>query len=392
MDNLEIKTPAEKEIKLSFLGDLTCDRPMLKAAKSNNGEFEFDASLEALKPILEDSDYVVGNLETVFAGEALGYNPKPVTYNSPDELLCAIKNAGIDMLTTANNHCLDCGAAGIDRTIELMDKLGLEHTGTYKRNDEDKERFLVKDFDGIRVSFVSLTDSMNARADGTAHSEEEWNQVNQLRIYRRNASGNSVKELIKKLLPMEFIKQTKAKLKRKKGIPLVKYRVDNNEILQEDLVQIERAIDILKKAGEQSDYVVACVHCGGQFNAEPGTHSVQLYDMLQPYTDLIIGNHPHVVQRLEKNNDRIRAYSLGSVNMSPSADYVTFDYAPEYSVLFDVFLKKEDGKVSVSRISHTLLHAQEDEKHYVSVSAAKRNDEGYADERAKEVNNRFIGQ
>ena len=60
------------QVVISFLGDLTCDRPMLRAAKQKDGRFDFDQSLAGLKPLLEDSDYVVGNLETVCAGEKLG--------------------------------------------------------------------------------------------------------------------------------------------------------------------------------------------------------------------------------------------------------------------------------------------------------------------------------
>ncbi len=63
------------EIKLSFLGDITCDRPMLKASKQSDGAFDFESSLRALKSVLADSDYVVGNLETVCAGAEFGYNP-----------------------------------------------------------------------------------------------------------------------------------------------------------------------------------------------------------------------------------------------------------------------------------------------------------------------------
>lgn len=73
------------EIKLSFLGDITCDRPMLKAAKHSDGTFDFEPSLRALKTVLADSDYVVGNLETVCAGAENGYNPGALTYNSPED-------------------------------------------------------------------------------------------------------------------------------------------------------------------------------------------------------------------------------------------------------------------------------------------------------------------
>lgn len=356
------------EIKLSFLGDITCDRPMLKAAKRSDGTFDFEPSLRALKTVLADSDYVVGNLETVCAGAENGYNPGALTYNSPDVLLHALKSAGISMVTTANNHCLDCGGAGLRRTIELLDQLQIDHTGTYKTDVPIQERFLIREIAGIRVAFVSLTDCINNRANGTVHPQKDWILVNQLRSYKTLASGNKLKELLKYILPIERLKELKASRNRKKGVKLVKARTDNENIDSRDMPQIEWAIDLLKAARRESDFVVACVHCGGQFNAEPGKHSIQLYDMLEPYTDAIIGNHPHVVQRADIKDGKLRAYSLGSVNMSPSADYVTHEYAPEYSVVLNLYLRKEDtGNVVLSKLSFSLLRAQEDENGYVTV-------------------------
>lgn len=356
------------EIKLSFLGDITCDRPMLKAAKHSDGTFDFEPSLRALKTVLADSDYVVGNLETVCAGAKKGYNPGALTYNSPDELLHALKSAGISMVTTANNHCLDCGSAGLRRTIELLDELQIDHTGTYKTNAPIQERYLIREIAGIRVAFVSLTDCMNNRANGAVHPKKEWVLVNQLRSYRASSFGNILKDLLKYALPMEWIKELKASKNRKKGVKLVKARTDNESINSRDMPQIDWAIDLLKSARRESDFVVACVHCGGQFNAEPGTHSVQLYDMLEPYADVIIGNHPHVIQRIEFKDGKVRAYSLGSLNMSPSADYVSLEYAPDYSMLLNLYLKKDmDGKAGISRITSSILYAEEDDTAYVSV-------------------------
>lgn len=355
------------EIKLSFLGDVTCDRPMLKAAKVD-GKFDFDKSLQGIKPLLMDSDYVVANLETVFAGEKYGYNPNPVSYNSPDALADALKNAGITMVTTANNHCLDMGGHGIDRTIDVLDTLGIEHTGTlhFKEVGTGK-RYLVKNIQGIRVAFVSLTDCLNVRADGTVHSEAEWNQLNNLRKRKACASGNPAKEFIKKILPMKKINAIRAEKMRKQGIALVTPRVDDFAIPEEDCPQIEWAIELLKQARAESDFVIACVHCGGQFNYEPGKHSVQLYDLLEPYADAIIGNHPHVIQRIERHGDKIRAYSLGGVNLSESADYVAKDTDFQYSMLLHLNISKNENSTVLNGFDYALLCAREDENHYVLV-------------------------
>ncbi len=299
------------------------------------------------------------------------------------------------MVTTANNHCLDCGSSGLKRTIDLLDELQIDHTGTYKSDVPIQERFLIREIAGVKVAFVSLTDCMNNRANGTAHPRKEWVLVNQLRSYRAFSSGNMLKNLLKYVLPMEQLKEIKANRKRKKGVKLVKARTDNEDIDSRDMPQIEWAIELLKAARRESDFVVACVHCGGQFNAEPGKHSIQLYDLLEPYADAIIGNHPHVVQRVDVKDGQIRAYSLGSVNMSPSADYVTHEYAPEYSVVLNLYLKRDtDGRTLFSRMTFSLLHAEENEQGYITVSPVSDNEE-FADAneflRAKTTADRFIG-
>ena len=355
------------KIKISFLGDVTCDRPMLKAS-NNRGVYEFDRSLEKLQCVVSDSDYVVANLETVFAGAKYGYNPKPITYSSPDALAAALKNAGISMVTTANNHCLDMGGKGIDRTIEVLDACGMEHTGTVRSGRENVEkRYLVKELGGIRIAFVSLTDSLNTRANGTAHSESEWSQVNHLRTRKASISGNPMKELLKRILPMEQIEKLRAARKRKQGIALVSKRVDDFDIPAEDRPQIAWAIELLKQAKQESDFVVACIHAGGQFNYEPGRHSVQLYDMLEPYADAMIGHHPHVIQRVEQTNGKIRAYSLGGVNMSESADYVAKDTDFQYSLVLHLTIEKEKDATKITNVEYSVLKACEDASHYVMV-------------------------
>lgn len=360
----------ETQVKLAFLGDVTCDRPMLKAAKSN-GRFSFIHCFEGIMPVVSDCDEVVANLETVFAGTAKGYNPAPISYNSPDELCEGIKAAGITLLTTANNHCLDMGGAGIDRTLETLDRYGLKHTGTLKRG-EDGQRYIIETIHGIKIAFVSMTDRLNNRADGTYHALSEWKQVNNLRALDIGAGKSQMKRALEKMLPMEQIKQCKAHIKRILRIPLVKPYIDNQSISEQDRGQIEWGIGLLHEAKSRADFVVACIHSGGQFNNEPGQYSVQLYDALEPYCDVIIGNHPHVVQRMERHESKVRAYSLGGVNMSSSADYISRQTDFAYSAVIKIGLSRIGEKVKITNIETELLHAEETDNCYVIVRRAEK--------------------
>ena len=360
---------------VSFLGDVTCDRPMLKAARKPDGHYDYSRALAQLKTLFGESDFVVGNLETVCAGSKFGYNPGAITYNTPDEFIGALKRAGINVLTTANNHCLDMGLHGVRRTLRLLDSRGIQHTGTFMTSDvPDSERVLYLEKNGIRVAIAAFTAVMNRRPDGKAYSDEEWNSVNQLRI-QPELPGSALKRAAKKVLPVKWIKEQKANLDRKRGIPLVKAKIDNEEILEADLGRIERAISILRDARSKADYVVACIHSGGQFNPEPGSYTKELFEKISPYADAIIGNHPHVIQKMEYTDEgHIVAYSLGSLNMSNSGDYVDHTYHPEYSAVLTLCLKKENEGISADA-RHTILHGKESEDGYLTVCESSSSDE-----------------
>ena len=110
------------------------------------------------------SDLVIGNLETCFGG-GRRYNIKPYHYNSPDSFCAAIKDAGIGLVSTANDHCLDEGVRGALRILDLLDKYGIQHTGTFR--DSDEQRYFIREINGIRFAFYSLTYSVNTNMETT---------------------------------------------------------------------------------------------------------------------------------------------------------------------------------------------------------------------------------
>ena len=81
-------------------------------------------------------------METTFAGKDRGYNGYP-TFNTPDALATNLKDLGIDILSTANNHCIDKGYTGLTRTLDILDKAGIQHTGT-SRNEDEQNTVLTK--------------------------------------------------------------------------------------------------------------------------------------------------------------------------------------------------------------------------------------------------------
>lgn len=68
-------------------------------------------------------------------------------------------------------------------------------------------------------------------------------------------------------------------------------------------------------AKKECDFLILCVHSGGNFNDIPGKYTEELIRQSESYADLIVCNHPYVIQKIEIRNNKLIAYSLGSVNM-----------------------------------------------------------------------------
>ena len=104
--------------------------PVLKAAKRGRG-YDFRGVFAPVKDLLQESDYVIGNPETPLAGKEAGYTNTHLAFNAPDEYVDALLDAGIDLVSTANNHTFHRGYAGMERTIRVLEEKGLAHTGSF---------------------------------------------------------------------------------------------------------------------------------------------------------------------------------------------------------------------------------------------------------------------
>lgn len=84
-------------------------------------------------------------------------------FNFPDEIVPAIKDAGIDVLVNGNNHIMDKKMDGIQRTIQILDDAGIYHTGAWT-SAESRAIPLIVDVKGIKVGIISATYSLNGFA------------------------------------------------------------------------------------------------------------------------------------------------------------------------------------------------------------------------------------
>lgn len=150
-------------VKISFVGDLMVHQPQLDNSYMKETKLhDFEKVFEPIKPYLEKSDFTIGNLETVFGGSEIGYTDYP-RFNSPDRFGLALKNAGFDLLTTANNHSNDKDEEGILRTINLLEYLEIDNVGTYS-NQNKRDNIYIKQINNITFAFLSYTYGTNGIA------------------------------------------------------------------------------------------------------------------------------------------------------------------------------------------------------------------------------------
>lgn len=326
-----------KLTKITFIGDLTVDKPLLNYSHIGDNKFDFDKVFHNVKDEFKKSDLVIGNFETTLGGSKNYLDTEFMLLNTPDEFAESIKKANIDILTTANNHTLDKDIKGINRTLNILDKLNIEHTGTYRNKNEYKD-ILVKEINGIKFAFVSATYSTNEKNIDFIFNKKNSYYIDVLKsqeVIFPNTVNGKIKKLISKVFPKKIIRKAKRvysrnKIKREgKFLNAYEDTIKTNDFTNEYL---DRFLNKVKKAKEISDYVFVMPHMGGQFNENFGPYSKKLMELLLDLDVNILANHPHTIQKIVTKNENIGVYSIGSFNMSISGDYVVKESLPQYSL------------------------------------------------------------
>ena len=146
--------------KITFLGDIMCEPPVLRGAKKSDGSYDFSYTFDHVRELIREADYCVSNLETPLAGEAATYTGDDFyRFNAPDSYAEAVKAAGVDLISTVNNHTYDRGYEGMYRTLDVLDQIGLDHTGTF-RQGQRQEAFYF-DIGDTKVAVIAYPTGIN---------------------------------------------------------------------------------------------------------------------------------------------------------------------------------------------------------------------------------------
>lgn len=285
----EIKEPEKSEITVLSMGDIIFHQATYLNFKDENGNYDFTHFFKEMEEEYKDK-LVVGNFETTVNPERK-ISGFPM-FNTPATAVAAIKNAGIDVLTTANNHCIDTGSRGIATTIEEIEKNGIEHTGTF--TDPDKRGGIIVSRTGINIGILAYSEIFNGNDAGL--KREDLYMINPLNEDKITAD---IKEL------------------RDKG----------------------------------ADFIVVYPHFGIEYSFSPSnTQKYWTEYILNAGADMVVGSHPHVPQKAEILNingvDKLAVYSLGNFISNQREDNIGKKLT-EVGTVLEFTLEKEGEKTKV---------------------------------------------
>lgn len=341
-----------EKAKLTFSGDIMLDNETIDLYKSESNSYDFNAMFENIKNFMNESDLVVGNLETPITMDNNKIKCQQYRFTSPVEFAEAVKNAGFDLVSTANNHCLDNGIEGIQETVESLDKIGLENTGI----SYGEEKLKLHNINGIKIAVLSYTYGTNAFSNNIYLKNSDKNTKVNL-FQNQELSNYCIRKLyLSSNLIIRIIRKTFKIL----GLFQLKKPVyERNELSRKQKKEIINKIKEYKKMG--ADCVIMCMHEGGQYNKEPIKRTKRTVDFLiKSGVDLVIGNHEHVIHPIEYKNKKLISYSLGNFISTTGVTKEPFDKMAEYSILLNIYISKNDGKIKYDKCTFTIVKSVND--------------------------------
>ncbi|MCM3764641.1 CapA family protein [Neobacillus niacini] len=252
------------KITVAAIGDILIHSPLYRDA-FNGANYDFNPMFEQVKPLLQNPDILTANQESLLGGVELGLSGYP-KFNSPHQVADALKENGVDIVSTANNHTLDRGEKGIRSETAYFNSIGLPYVGSFT-DAADQKTLRIIEKNGIRLAFLSYTYGTN---------------------------GISV--------------------------PKGKDYLVN-------VINRERMAQEIDRAKAEADVVIMSIHWGIEYQRNPTNQQKELANFLaNKGVDIIFGSHSHVLQPMEwiQRDDGRKTfvvYSLGNFLSAQTGQY-----------------------------------------------------------------------
>lgn len=278
---------------------------------SGGADYDYTAAFMDVLPLLSKADLTALNFEGNVCGAPYDKN------SAPQQMLSALKYAGVDMLQLANSKSINRGVSGLNTTVQNVKAAGMAAVGAVAEG-ETPGAYVIRYIRGVKVAVVAFTKGM----DGMALPAGNESQVNLL--YTDYAST---------------------------------YKNLNEKGISKILRQVQ---------GEEPDITIALVHWGSEYSDVHSASQTKVRDlMLKEGVDAIIGTHPHFVQEMVFDPDAgtFVAYSLGDFFGDASRS------GTAYSVILELEITKDNmtGVTKVTGFTYTPIYTVQDDMGFLRV-------------------------
>lgn len=240
--------PRMKETRLVFGGDVMLSRFVGRLARARHDPA---SPLRDLAPVLAAADIAFVNLEAPFSDRGRPVESGMI-FKAEPEMIHALETAGIDVVSTANNHARDCNGYGVGFTLDWLAAHGIAAAGSGKSAEAAHAGAVIVRND-VRFGFLAYT----------------YDQSN----------GN--------------------------------HRDSDARVAVMDIAQMRRDVEgMLSRAG----VVIVSMHAGVEYSPRPNRQQVEFAQAaIDAGARVVAGHHPHVVQPWERYGSGVIFYSLGNL-------------------------------------------------------------------------------
>lgn len=301
------------DLKISCVGDVMVHKPQLKAQyNSQTDSYDFTNNFEYVKKYIEQADLALCNVETTFRGKP--YSGYPV-FSAPESLAVALKNAGFDVAITANNHMMDTGFSGMQRTLEVLRNAGFVTAGS---RNQGEDSYALKEAKGVKFAIMAYTYETPSNAG------------------RTTINGNVIRE---------------------EAEPLFNHF--NYNTLDEDLQKLSN--DIQQARSEGAEIVICYLHWGEEYQRSPNEWQQHIArTVVDMGADIIFASHPHVLQGMELIENQTTGkkvpvfYSMGNFISNQRAETLNNRYT-EQGMIATVNLSYMKSTAQILTISQEVM-------------------------------------
>ena len=246
-----LKAASEGTITICAVGDLLFDLGPRRLIAAQGGK----APLAKVAPLMRTADLTIANLETTLSnrGASVAGKPSNLIFNGDPRGVASLVDAGVDVVSLANNHAMDHGKIALQDTIAVLDKAGVKHVGA-GMNSAQAWAPAILEVKGKKIAYVTATQVVPAYFDSGASRAGIANGKN-----------------------------------------------------------VDKVVATIRAARKKADLVIVSLHWGTeQSYTANSAQKAQARRFIDAGADVVLSHHPHVMQGIDFYKGKLIAYSLGN--------------------------------------------------------------------------------